>query len=694
MHRLAALMPILLLALTVPCFGGGPASTPREIKRFVVAQDGSDKNPGTDDEPFATLERARDAVRELKRTRGLEGLRMVGVEIEAGTYFLDRPFELTEEDSGSEDTRIVYSGKGHSRTILSGGRPVTGFGPVTDEAVLARLRPEARGHVLQADLRAQGITDYGEMSRRGFVWPKRDSGLEVFYRDKSMTLARWPNDDFLRIASVPDGQDGGAFGYEGEAPARWAGEPDVWVHGYWTQDWADSYEKVASIDTDGLVVRTEPPHGVYGYSKGQRFYFLNVLAELDRSGEWYLDRDAGVLYFWPPEPIEDGDVVVSMLSTLVSMRNTTNVTLSGMTLEAVRGTAVEVVNPTGGAVMLSRIRNTGRQGVSVSEGSGFRIGPCEIHDTGEGGISLNGGDRRSLTPSGHLAENNHVHHFGRLCRTYSAGVHVSGVGQRVEHNLIHNGPHVGILLGGNDHLIEKNELHSLCYETGDVGAFYMGRDWTARGTVIRHNYFHHIRGPGKYGANGIYLDDAASGITIFGNVFFQVTRAAYIGGGRDVTYENNLFVDCVPSLHVDARAMGWMAYRAAEDGTLQKRLRAVPYKEPPWSERYPELVNILDDEPAAPKGNLIARNIVWGGTWDDIREKARPYLQFEDNLIGVDPLFVDAEKRNFQLRDDSPAWEIGFERIPFEEIGPHGWPGQPVVESLVHPYSAVPVEPP
>jgi len=284
-------------------------------------------------------------------------------------------------------------------------------------------------------------------------------------------------------------------------------------------------------------------------------------------------------------------------------------------------------------------------------------------------VSISGGDRKTLSPANHYAENCHVHHFGRTCRTYRPAFHVAGVGNRISHNLIHHGPHCGILLGGNDHLIEFNEVHSVCYETGDVGAFYMGRDWTARGTVIRHNFFHHVRGPGRYGANGIYLDDAASGVTIFGNVFYQVTKAAYIGGGRDNTYENNIFVDCVPALHVDARGLTWMGGDDHRLIRLRERLPAMPYREPPWSTRYPRLVDILEDEPTAPKGNVIARNVRWGGTWDDIRDRARPYLTIEDNLQDVDPLFVDAEHMNFQLRDESPAYRIGFKRIPFEEIG-------------------------
>ena len=64
---------------------------------------------------------------------------------------------------------------------------------------------------------------------------------------------------------------------------------------------------MASIDLDRRLVKTAPPYGLYSFRKGQRFYFLNVLEELDQPGEWFLDRKTGVLYFWPPAPLTRPD---------------------------------------------------------------------------------------------------------------------------------------------------------------------------------------------------------------------------------------------------------------------------------------------------------------------------------------------------------------------------------------------------
>ena len=71
----------------------------------------------------------------------------------------------------------------------------------------------------------------------------------------------------------------------------------------------------------------------------------------------------------------------------------------------------------------------------------------------------------------------------------------------------------------------------------------------------------------------------------------------------------------------------------------------------------------------APKGNLVTRNVCWKGSWDEIEDKARPYVTLRDNLVGEDPLFVDEKSLDFRLREDSPAWKIGFKPIPLDEIG-------------------------
>jgi hypothetical protein len=685
-YLICTTMCTVLLLATV---GSAASRSPRTLYVSVLGNDawsGRRMRPNGrhGDGPFATLERARDAIRELKRKGGLPkgGVTVVVCD---SIRELAGPFELGAEDSGTPESAITYAAlraagaqapatdsyraDSPGGVRLSGGKVVGNWQAVTDPAVLSRLAPAAQGHVLQADLRSLGITNFGEV---------KNGGLELFFQDTPMTLARWPNEGFVKIADVVGGKpidvrgttgdEVGKFVYEGDRPARWVGEKDPWVHGYWFWDWADERQPVESIDTARHTISLKPPYHTYGYRKGQWYYAFNLLSELDSPGEWYLDRETGVLYFWPPAPLQQGRPTVSVAPTLVALHGVSYVTMRGFTVEAARGTAITVDGGAHDTISDCTIRNVGGYAVRVAGGEHHTVARCDIYQTGDGGIILEGGDRKTLTPAGHCAEDNHIHHYGRWNRMYQPAIRLSGVGNRAAHNLIHDAPHQAVDFSGNDHVIEFNEIYAVCTESNDAGATYAGRDWTWRGNVIRYNYFHDIRGFQDQGCVGVYLDDMLCGTMIIGNIFYRVTAAAFIGGGRDNVIENNVFVDCDPAVHVDARAMNWAAYHVGT--TMTERLLEMPYAQPPWSTRYPQLVDILRDQPAAPKGNVIARNICVGGRWEDIEEEARPLVLFKDNLLDQDPRFVDAAHGNFELRADSPAFKLGFVRIPVEKIGP------------------------
>ncbi|MFP4056631.1 MAG: right-handed parallel beta-helix repeat-containing protein [Candidatus Brocadiia bacterium] len=666
-------------------------------RAFTVSREGRAGGDGSPASPFLTLEQARDAIQALKKQGPLPKGGVV-VELRGGAYPRSQALELKAEDSGTAEAPIVYRARPGEEVRLAGGREVTRWEKVTAPAVLERLPQEARGHVLQTDLAAQGIRDYGKLTRRGFGQPMRPAHMELFFDDQPMTLARWPNQGYARIAGLPKGKAARVFAYSGDRPQRWTDEPNAWLYGYWYHDWADTYIAVEAIDPKARTITMAGQHR-YGLRKGNRWRVLNVLAELDAPGEYYVDRQKGILYFWPPAPIEEGRAVVSVAEGILRLEDVRHVTFRGFVIEACRGTAVRIDGGSHNQLVGCILRNIGNRAVSVSGSENSVIG-CDVYHTGDGGIGLYGGDRKTLSHAKLLAENNHIHHYSRWCHTYRPAVAVGGCGNRVRRNLIHHGPHNAIQLGGNEHLIEFNEIHSVCTDTGDVGAFYMGRDWTARGTIIRCNYWHHIQGPGRLGAMGVYLDDQASGITITGNIFYKVTRAAFIGGGRDNVVENNIFVDCRPALHIDARGMGWRKKQTDNPkGTLRTRLRAMPIDGELWRRRYPNLPDILDDEPNAPKRNTIVRNICVGGQWEEIEPKARKYQTIEDNLVDADPQFVAPEKLDFRLKPTSPAFDLGFKPIPVDQIGLYedprraSWPVRHEPRELPQPKAARRPEP-
>jgi len=643
-----------------------------------VATDGDDAwsgrlaaaNADRSDGPLATPRGARDAVRRL-RAAGEQGVEVV---LHAGRHELAEPLRLEAIDGGTPDHPVVWRAHGVGRVVLTGARRIATFAPVVDDTVLARLPEAARGQVVQADLAAAGIADAGTFAGAG-------NRPEVFHADRPLPIASWPNEGFATIGELlgdrPINDGGlpgnavGKFTCETDRLPAWQREPDGWLAGYFFWDWSDSRQRIRSVDPAAKSIELEPPHTTY--RTGQRFYAFNMLCELDRPGEWCVDRDRGLLYAWLPAG--EREVTVSTLPQLVEIAGAEHLVLRGLLLEGARNSVVTISGGAGVTVGGCRLRNAGGWGVVVEGGVGHAVRGCEIHDVGEGGVMLSGGDRAGLVAAGHVAENNHVHHYARLQRTYRPAVEVKGVGNRVLHNHIHHAPHNGILLNGNDHLIECNRIHHVCQETGDVGAFYMGRDWTMRGTVVRHNLFTDLVGPGHLGAMGVYLDDNASGITVVGNVFVRASRAVLIGGGRDNVVENNLFIDGAPAVEIDARGLGWAASMVAPGGIMRQRLDEMPWRTPRWTARYPGLAALLDEEPTAPRRNVIRRNVSVGGEWQRIEPAAEAGVVVEDNLVDVDPRFVDAVRGDYRLRADSPAWDIGFRPIPLDRIGivADGW---------------------
>jgi hypothetical protein len=246
------------------------------------------------------------------------------------------------------------------------------------------------------------------------------------------------------------------------------------------------------------------------------------------------------------------------------------------------------------------------------------------------------------------------------------------VGNRAAHNLIHDAPHWAVSFSDNENVMELNEIYDVCQETDDVGVFYTGRNWTVRGNVIRHNFIHHINGPGACSAQGVYLDDCASGTVVFGNIVYKTSRAMLMGGGRDNVIENNVMLDCQESIRFDNRGLGWAKDSVAPGGAMLVTLAQVPYRQPPWSKKYPQLLRVLEDDPGSPKGNVIRLNVVCRCKPMILTNEVSQFGTIADNLTTDEELgFQNAGAMDFRLRDDSVVFQRlpKFQVVPFEKIG-------------------------
>ena len=600
---------------------------------------------------------------------------------------------LDAQDSGTDAAPVIWQAAKGEEVRLSGGPtlPPDAFGRVTNENVLRRLNAAARDKVLQTDLKALGIDQLGN-------YPDRFRGApavpELFFNDQRLAVARWPNQGWTTIAKIIDSGSiprigdtsnrPGIFEYEGDRPGRWNVEGGIWLQGYWCFDWYAETIKIKALDREKHQITLATPT-VYGVKQGnpspRRYRALNLLEELDQPGEFYIDRANGLLYFWPPSSPAGARIVLSTLNApLVVLNNAEHVVLLGFIVEAGLGNGIAVTGGRDVRIESCEIRNTRQLGIQVSGGTGHRVAGCKIHDTGTGGLVLEGGDRKTLTPAGHEALDNHIWQFSRHQPTSAYGLILGGVGNRAAHNLVRDAPHQAIGIRGNDHIFEYNIVHDVVTETDDAGALYKGRNPSCRGNVIRYNFWRDIGSPMGHGTAAVYFDDGDGGDTVFGNIFLRCGHpgkgsfaTVFSHGGHDNLAENNIFIDC-------KRALGsapWNDKRWKEtvDGGhgcfWQKLLlQDVDITKPPYTTRYPDLVGFMDPQPGQPRVNRSKNNLLVrcgqtsSGNWA-IDPK-------EIWVTDEDPGFVDLANENFQLRPDAQVFRHlpGFKAIPFEKIGP------------------------
>ncbi len=679
--------------------------------------------------PFQTVVQARDAIRALRKAGSLRN-ESVTVLIAPGVYHLASSWELTAEDSGTAEAPIVYRAREPGQSRLQGGvaLELAAFQEVSDAQVLARLDPAVHKKVRVCDVSAYAPGAFPQFpdSFRG-----SPPGPWLYVNRQPMTLARWPNEaahggwaEFSQAIDTglpnPKAADPalqkrhpGSFVFDDTRPARWSLAEGVWLLGYWTHDWSDEVIRIGAYDKEQKVITLAAPHhyginaGTWGAAK-RRFFAMNALEELDAPGEWYLDRARKLLYFYPAHELAGSEIVLATLTEpLVKITGAQHVQLVGLNFEFGHGDGVVLRGARQVTLAGCVVANCAGSGVSV-DGSENTVRSCDLFNLGKGGMHLHGGDRSSLTPANNVAENNHIHHFGRFQRTYAPGIGVGGCGQVVRNNCIHDAPHNAVLYGGNEHRFERNEVFRVVLETGDAGAFYTGRDWTSRGNLLRHNYIHDLGGGDAAHVNtmGIYLDDCDCGDTLEGNVFYRAGRALMIGGGRDNPVLNNLVVDCPIGLHIDARGMTWKQWNSPADPSwhLEAKAERLNYTQPPWSERYPRLAAIMHEEPQQPLGNPIRRNAFVNCTnrvcdFDGNVKKLLDKFEIADNLtvnatgaaqgiagavpyqgfrhlagtadkpveIGFDgaPSAAAAARLNAWLQQEIP----GFQPIPFDKIG-------------------------
>jgi len=353
---------------------------------------------------------------------------------------------------------------------------------------------------------------------------------------------------------------------------------------------------------------------------------------------------------------------------MIIMDRVAHVRLQGLGFDLARYNGVMASNCNNCSLIGCTFSRLAGNGVMIHGGTRNRLIGCHIHTIGRRATEVIGGDRATLTPGGHLVENCRIHDFGRIDRTYTPAIQLEGVGHRVAHNLMYNGPSSAMRIEGNDHRIEFNEVHSMVQESDDQGAMELFRNPTYRGVVFRHNYFHHIGKTGTetsvHGQAAIRFDDAISGMVVYGNVFYRCANgnfgAVQMNSGRDNLMDNNMFIDCKQGI-----SGGWYPGNSVWKMLRDGQKPADFYVNELYLSRYPKMAAMLDD----PGINHIWRNVFYRcGT---LATRTANLDLFENGVFEKnDPGFVDAKKEDFRLRENAEVLQTtGLNPIPFEEIG-------------------------
>ncbi|MGL4553800.1 MAG: right-handed parallel beta-helix repeat-containing protein [Gemmataceae bacterium] len=653
---------LLLLALAAD----GP-------RTFHVAPAGKDDDPGTAGRPFATVSRARDAVRALRRTHPGP----VTVTLRGGTYRLAAPFELTPEDSGTAAGPVVYAAHPGETPVLSGGRPVTGWKRITvgGRELWAAEVPDARGRPFH----------------------------QLWVNGVRRTRARHPNAGFLTVAELPGvtaktptrpGQD--RFRYAPGDLKRWdnLGDVDVVV----LHLWVGVRMAVAALDEGERVVSfvKQSRRMLKDGPRPARYFVENALELLDAPGEWYLDRHRGVVYYHPAdgERFPDAEVIAPALPSLVRLAGrpekgeyVEHVTLRGLTFAhgewwPERGDTcdIQAAAPVPAAVHGDGVRrcvldrcavvHASTHGVQLARGcSANRIERCEFHDLGAGGVLIGEMTVRKSPAEqthGNAVTDCHIHDVGKVF-PQAVGVWVGqSFDNRIAHNHIHDLTYTGITAGwtwgygpslARDNRIEGNLVHDIGKGllSDMAGVYTLGKQ---PGTVIRGNVFRDISAY-QYGGWGIYFDEGSSDIVAENNLVYRTTHGGFHQHyGKDNVVRNNLF------------ALG-------RDAQL-RRSKGEPHRSFTFERNvvYYERGKLLDGNWDG-DGYSLDRNLYFraGGAEDAFAKWSLAGWRGrgqDANSVWADPGFADPAKGDFRLKPGGPAAKVGFVPFAVDGAGPRG----------------------
>jgi len=631
----------------------------------------AEPNAQGNDGPFATPQRARDAIRAMNPDERVA--HPIEVLLRGGAYYLSEPLTLEPQDSGTFACPITYASYPGERAVLSGGKPIEGTWRRYRDQIMMCAVPEAKD--------------------KGWVF----RCLAV--NGKAVNRARLPKTDYYRIAS-PAGE--AAFRYHEGDIQRFHNLEDVEVVVY--HSWNESRLIIRKIDEEQkLVTFTGGPErshyfGWAGAHGPNRYHVENIREGLTAPGDWYLDARSGELYYWPQEDLASAVVVAPRMGEVLRFQADTDrgrwvqyLHFRGLTFSDTDfslpatgypgcGDVGDIVTPTAVNMIGARrcsvedccIKNTGTYGLEIT-GLGNRIIGNEIYDTGSGGIIA-----RNYASEHNVVAYNHIHHVGAAYPS-AVGINIDDGGGIYAHNLIHDVPHSGIyarhwattaqpLERDNQEeglIIEYNEIHHVAAPINDnAGIFVRDSDMIVRNNLIHDCYSYGEGTPGW----GIYLGCRSRNSRVENNVVYRTREAVHIWyGNENCTWINNVFVNATQTqiYYTNAKETDHHNIRFLrnivcwEDAGAALFTVGEEHSLPEESD-----YNVYYQTRGAPMRILRLPGVADYAAW-----RARG---FDARSVVADPLFVDPEHDDYALKPDSPALKLGIQPIDLSTVGLRG----------------------
>ena len=707
-------------------------------QKIFVSAVGDDSGDGSEEEPLRTLEKAIDVANEMRE----DSDKLIEILLREGTYSVTNTIKII--NSQKDDPLLKISAYQDEKVTINAGVDIllSAMSIADSDFTNAIIDKPNAGSVLQYNLKDEQIEDLGEISLRGhLISDEKEAQAELSLNGEVQKLAGWPNGEYTGLIKPTDSNEYGkrtksgiangcSFQVNYDRPSQWSKPEQAWLLGTIGPNYEFDYYPVSRFDSEEKRVYLSRG-ALEKYYTEPYYRFENVPEELDEPGEYYIDRQSGMLYFYPPEDAPKDSVLTITMSTptldvsgkapnsMFRIENSKNIVFENLIFKGGRGSAITGKNNSNIQFINCEINSFGENGIRFDASTDIKISDCKIHDVGQDGILfVSCGNYKTLSPSNIVVSNNDIYNFARLERSYKTGIDFGYrcVGATAANNHIHNGPHAGMIFYGVNNDIYGNEFDNLVTEFSDMDALYCNNSnypWE-RGNKIHNNYFHDI---GKSSMNGrhqinvraIRTDNRGCGLNIYENLFYNIGNGGNGNGNNGIgaiTAEgtrnrifNNLFVDCNEAYF---NTLQYKEIENADDGTLYpdtvinssgvevantiNGAKVADLKKqmenylPVYGKQFPELYKYFYEHPNMSKTNEFKNNMIiniaiplsnFNGTQNEEGFRGSQMLTAASgNYVSTsDPGFVSYDNGNLELSSSATLLVEGLPKFEMSSFG-------------------------